>query len=933
MSSKATPGPTATGKKKQMASSPWDQICLSPAARWTPAPGGLRLSEDELTPASLTPASFASPAHFTFETPKQTKHKTFFSSTSSKLASPAQHGYLSVDSPSSSKGKGRTFAMAIFLIWGLFSWSTLLDNNRDPISLAPPPEAPSIQAKTTFSKYFPRDWNAEPSLWVVLVASSSKRAKLMKAIGSETEDSHSFTDDTSRAFQEGKQFSNNLSAFLESSFRWNSIPSVKVTSYYSLQEQGLDYVARQMVTPDGSTTMVQVQFIGNELGREGVKKLKNKIVAFTKQNQPSYLDVHFTGQSWNGASQNGKLLLVGCVLLAMLGLAMKHRAGIHHSMLDWALLVALSMAFNLSGSAILLTNLPASYSGPVTVHTIAALSLVLSVYFSKLQVDGYPDATATIARSGVPMTALFAISFGCISTPLGIPFAAALAVVASSLCFHLLLQPVDVPTRRDPNNFKESSRTPTSRSMVALFLITPILLYLLYQARRINDSHIGRIHGKSMEFFGEKLGHGRLTPFRILFDGHRKNVSMTSLNGYDIVQMVIDEMQGIPLVDYNEAGTDEDFAGSGSTHVGEANDEVQHLIRDLVHRMKHLREEQQREFDFHHHRRQQKWLSEGEGDDFSCDYNVNKQTIFSGIALLENHRIPQSLYSAATKCREIDPRCPSEALHLLNAIEDDTTSSDKLATFVTVNLAMDPFSKDGGRWLRLARETIVRLQKDPRILGGVDVSIAGTAAEYHDTMQEISANFPTQLALIIGLTALTLIVSLKSIWMPVESLAFFGTAVAISLGVGVLVYEDRALGWTRIPALSNHGVAKESFDLPTVFILAVAVMLIKAMASQTRVAEKSTEASTKVVVVCTAFFACLATSSPSLVVFATALVVEMVWIQRLVLPPIASVLRGVQKSPFDNRKARQGLYRSEIEKQNQAYLEKFDRFLLSPQAP
>jgi MMPL family len=392
--------------------------------------------------------------------------------------------------------------------------------------------------------------------------------------------------------------------------------------------------------------------------------------------------------------------------------------------------------------------------------------------------------------------------------------------------------------------------------------------------------------------------------------------------------MVVDELRGIPLVDFDDSDADEDFAGSGSTHIGEANGEDQHLIKELVHRLKHLREEQQKEFDFHHQRRQAKWQQYKDGgDETSCDYNVNKFTTYSGISLLENHRIPQSLYSAASKCREIDPRCPSEALHLLNVFEDETTTTDKLATYVTVNLAMDPFSSDGGRWLRLARETILRLQEDPRILGGVEISIGGSAAEYHDKMQDIAASVPFRLAVFSGVVVLILAFTLGNFMLTLEVLVTFATTIATALGAGVLVYVDGALAWTKIPALSQTEV---TFELPTVCLLMFSVLLIQAIASQR---QQSVEASSKVATLCVAVVSCLTRSSPFLVVFAIALTVQMLWVQRLVLPALSSVLPNGRKVAFENKNMRRTSYRCDKDKQNQAYQEKFESFLMSPQAP
>lgn len=416
-----------------------------------------------------------------------------------------------------------------------------------------------------------------------------------------------------------------------------------------------------------------------------------------------------------------------------------------------------------------------------------------------------------------------------------------------------------------------------------------------------------------------------------------ENISNIPCHRYDIVQMVVDELRGISLSE--EGGTDvvEDSAElrSGSTHVGESYAEVQHLIKDLVHHLKHLRELQQNDFDFFHKRRQQRWL-EDEGDEISCDFNVNKVTTFSGLAVMENFRIPQSLYSAANICRGMEPRCPSEALHLLNVKEDETTTSDKLATFVTISLSVDPFSKDGSRWLQLARDTISRLQEDSRILGGVEVFLGGPAAEYHDWKQELAEKDHSQLAIVAVFALLAFAVCFGSFLASLKLLATIFTALAISFGVNVFIYTDGALDWTGIPALSSSGHIEASVAVPTVYLLATVSMLINEIAAQRGTNKKSLEASSKLA--CLGIFAwsCLLQSGPRLVewpgAFVVAIAVDMIWIQNIMVPVIGS------KFSFGRTQASLvgvGVRLSDDyeDKQHKAYLAKFDRFLMSPQAP
>lgn len=536
MSTQATPG----SKKRDLIASPWHEICLSPTVSWTPAPGGvlLREADDEITPTSL-----ASPAHFSFATPKSTKNFLFFSSnqTFKNPTSARQHGYLTAEAPRRALRRKNTALMVGFfmlvLVWGAWSWSSLQEKSSDPVVLVSSSNSPSGQAKSVFAALFDRDWGAEPSLWVVLEASTSKRVSLLKHQSSDAEDSHSFTDDTSKAYGEGKQFCNELTAYLEQEFQVDSTPSVRLTSYYSLQEQGLDYVARHMVTPDGSRTMVEIQFIQREIGAEGTQKLKREILGFAKQNKPSYLDIHFTGQSWDDTASS-RFPYIG-IILCVAGFMLKFAVGIRHSSLEWAHMTVASMIFNMSVSAIFLTHFADSHSTPMTVPTIETLSFVLSVYLSKLQVDNCDiddtnEIRTMIVRGCGALLSLFTASFYCTSSPIISSFSgAASTVAASSLCFHMFIAPslLGVSEYTRSKFAKMPDQKPTRRSAIALCVTTPFFLFLAFQAGRLEGSFMAPVQGHRLAEFGEILGHGRLTPYRLLFDGHKRNLTMTSLNG------------------------------------------------------------------------------------------------------------------------------------------------------------------------------------------------------------------------------------------------------------------------------------------------------------------------------------------------------------------------------------------------------------------
>lgn len=527
--------------KRGKHSSQWFDINLSPVTSWTPAPDGVRLSssEDEITPTSL-----ASSSRSIFSTPRLSKqnHSYFFSSHSKAQGMGSQYGYLGISTTRSTMGRFYKPVLgslvALLLAFTTSSWSSFEENNWNLATVSPSPQSPSGKAKMAFQKLYPRDWFADPSLWVVLEASS--KASKDKELGSE--DSRSFIDDTSLTYEQGKQFCSDLTDYLEERFKYKDMASVRVTSYYSLQEEGLDYWARHMVTPDGSTTVVQVQFIQQEIGTEGVKKLKKTIVDFASLNPLSCLNVRFTGQAWNGTSIDSSFCMLPClaIMVALIGLLLNNITGVHHSLSDWGLLMASGMTFSLSSSAIFLSNIPYNQLTSIPMPTLAALSFILSAFFSKLQVDRSSSngaAEKTIALScGTIVSLLLAIFLYSSSPDVSSTSVAATALTLSTLCFHVFLAKgvVSASTANTPKSkyADRHSQEPNKRTVFTLYLTAPFFLLLGLQATRLNGSSLEFTHGAALAEFGQRIGHGQLTQYRLLFDGHNRNKSLTSLNGY-----------------------------------------------------------------------------------------------------------------------------------------------------------------------------------------------------------------------------------------------------------------------------------------------------------------------------------------------------------------------------------------------------------------
>ena len=261
---------------------------------------------------------------------------------------------------------------------------------------------------------------------------------------------------------------------------------------------------------------------------------------------------------------------------------------------------------------------------------------------------------------------------------------------------------------------------------------------------------------------------------------------------------------------------------------------------------------------------------------------------------------------------------------MLNVIEDDTTTSDQKATSVTINLPVDPFSRDGGRWLQLARDTIQRLQEDPRILGGVEVFIEGSGADFHDKQQDMAQKINFQLGVFVAIAFLELSFLLGGFLMSLKLLVALGMAIAISLGVVALVPMSSWFGLSRLEVFEGP------LELPTVYLLTGAVLVLGHFASQQGKGRKSIDSSSAFVSLSMTLWGGCFLSSLWPIVFVSSLLVHHFWMQSLVVPVVNSILGDEQTDMLAFKQRNDDRIQ---DMQHQAYLAKFDTFLLSPDAP
>lgn len=272
---------------------------------------------------------------------------------------------------------------------------------------------------------------------------------------------------------------------------------------------------------------------------------------------------------------------------------------------------------------------------------------------------------------------------------------------------------------------------------------------------------------------GDKLGTGRLSPYRILFDGRDAQIRMDSEEGFDIMHRVLDELSAI------------DKEGDGITHVSTGMQEFEDEKRTLMDAL---------------------GFSNHENNTVLCETemeSMEKTTNYAGIAVLKNVRVPHSMFIAAKYCAQMNP-CPVEILHLIDYVDEVSTSSERFATFVTATLSVNPFSDEGVQWLESARETIQRLS-DGGATGSIKVYIQGSAAIEYDAVEAVYGAFPFVVSITIVVVFTLMAIFFRSIVTPLRSVVSIAMTLFFVFGLCVLVYQHGILNWTHVPSWTSTG--------------------------------------------------------------------------------------------------------------------------------
>lgn len=317
--------------------------------------------------------------------------------------------------------------------------------------------------------------------------------------------------------------------------------------------------------------------------------------------------------------------------------------------------------------------------------------------------------------------------------------------------------------------------------LVIVQLLIPVALYATQLKSSLSFDLMLPRSSNALQIYhslGGKLGYGRLSPYRILFDGRDAQIRMDSEEGFDVMHRVLDELSAI------------DKEGDGITHVSSGMQEFEEEKRTLMDALG---------FSKDHHQDQANTTVLCETDMESTE----KTTNYAGIAVLKNVRVPHSMFIAAKYCSQLNP-CPVEILHLIEYVDEASTSPDRFATFVTATLPVNPFSDEGVQWLESARETIQRLSHGGA-MGSIQVYIEGSAAIEYDAVEAVYGAFPTVVTITIVVVFVLMAAFFRSIVVPLRSVVSIAMTLCFVFGLCVLVYQHGILNWTRIPSWTSTG--------------------------------------------------------------------------------------------------------------------------------
>lgn len=642
-----------------------------------------------------------------------------------------------------------------------------------------------------------------------------------------------------------------ISRRLGSSQNQTTASWIKVSSYYSLQKQQLDWLATNLATPDGLTAIIQVQYLLKEdrTSRSRIKALLLAIEDYGTQHSSQYFDIKYTGIKWFQADLVASTkkdlkhmdVLVLPLALLLLGIVLPRA----NFATVWIIPLVTMISTVAAWSLVMRPICQVMQITQFTPSIMMSLSLGMGVDYTLFLLARYLEDTSNKRRAinrmltqGGHVLLLSGLTLMC--TFLGLWFlplqmlksvgVGAAVSIACALLVNLTVVPALLYTRvgdwivlKKPSSTapEDASDLPLNhfrgtplhsappvpppsiwhrlskqllhpyKGLVVLLVtcqvLLPVCAYCMEMKSSISFDLLLPSTSPSLQAFhslGEKVGVGRLNPYRVLFDGKQANITMTSKEGFSIMHRVLDELTAIDHLDNENL--------NGMTHIdtsdAETMDLTSHLVGEMETYMAAWKKASQRKYD----------------DAYLLALRSQpKVTTYNGIAIMKNTRIPHKIFVSAKYCGQLK-NCPIEFMRVLDAVDNVVSSQNMFATYVTATLATSPFSDAGTAWLLAARGTVERLQ-DGGALNGVQIHIQGSAAIEYDAVLAVYGAFPKMVVITTLVVFVLMGVFFQSIFPPIRSILSIALTLTFSFGLGVLVYQKGVFDWTDLRALTSIG--------------------------------------------------------------------------------------------------------------------------------
>ena len=172
---------------------------------------------------------------------------------------------------------------------------------------------------------------------------------------------------------------------------------------------------------------------------------------------------------------------------------------------------------------------------------------------------------------------------------------------------------------------------------------------------------------------------------------------------------------------------------------------------------------------------------------------------FSGIVALGGPVSFQE-YTAALQCVEkFGDNCPSEPSRAIAALAETLNNPAGTATYVSVTLAVDPFSNDGTDWLVDARDKLDKLTG----IDGLDIYLVDGAGTTYDAVDDVYKVFPIMIAVTLSTVFVLMGCFFRSVVVPIRSVISICLTLAFVFGLSVLVYQDGAFSGLGLNCVSQ----------------------------------------------------------------------------------------------------------------------------------